>query len=89
MLLIEYANLYNYQIMLKVVLYSIKLKMEFYILYTLARSLRENAAMNGKSANFSTQMGGKELIPAAVTSAHKDSRVIDQSKVESSIDTQQ
>jgi hypothetical protein len=61
MLIIEYCNLYHYQIMLKVVVYSIKLKMEFLILTILARSLGQQ---NG--TNESSTVQGKELSPSHV-----------------------
>jgi uncharacterized membrane protein len=73
MLFIEYIGLYDYQIMLKVVVYSIKLKMEFLILNILVRSLRQNAGTNdtSKGAPFSSGVAdhlsaraGKEVAPA-------------------------
>lgn len=42
MLILEYIDLYSYQIMLKVVVYSIKLKLEFYILSILTRALENS-----------------------------------------------
>ncbi|CEP01961.1 unnamed protein product (mitochondrion) [Plasmodiophora brassicae] len=44
MLLTEYINLYSYQIMLKTVVYSVKLKMEFYILNILTSQLKSNTS---------------------------------------------
>lgn len=43
MLIIEYVGLYNYQIMLKAVIYSIKLQLEFYILNILTTETRRMA----------------------------------------------
>lgn len=40
MLCLEYAGFYNYQIMLKVVVYSIKIKLEFFVLQILSNSVQ-------------------------------------------------
>jgi len=48
MLIIEYVGLYEYQIMLKAAVYSVKLKLEFYILNVLTRSLNHNATQSGQ-----------------------------------------
>jgi len=42
MLVVEYADQYDYQIMLKVFVYSVKLKLEYYILNVLTKSLMKN-----------------------------------------------
>jgi len=67
-LIFQYANMYEYQIMLKVVMYSIKLKMEFYILNILAKSLLRNVSSGGYHNNESSAKGGgKEIAPANTT----------------------
>ena len=71
MLSVEYAaqpsnDLYNYQIMLKAVVYSIKLKLEFYILNVLTRSLdREGAVATGHPTNKTSSVANQELSPAS------------------------
>jgi hypothetical protein len=51
MLFLEYANLYNYQIMLKVVVYSVKLKLEFFILNLLTKFVQQNMALASEGGN--------------------------------------
>ncbi|KAJ3213528.1 hypothetical protein HK099_007350 [Clydaea vesicula] len=43
MVSIEYADMYEYQIMFKVLLYSIKLKCEFFILNMITKAIRSNS----------------------------------------------
>ena len=85
MLICEYANLYHYQIMLKVVVYSVKLKLEFFILNILSKSLRQD---NNGTATYdspkvlsgaSTAGGraGKEIAPAAFGSEIPESSRVD------------
>ncbi|KAI8833169.1 hypothetical protein BJ741DRAFT_613065 [Chytriomyces cf. hyalinus JEL632] len=51
MLIIEYCNLYKYQIMLKVLVYSIKLKFEFYILTLLTEASRDDSIVGNRGAS--------------------------------------
>ena len=54
MLGLEYANLYSYQIMMKAMVYSIKLKLEFYILNVLTKHL--DKTLYGQSPTSATQL---------------------------------
>ena len=70
MLICEYANLYNYQIMLKCVVYSIKLKLEFFILNVLTKSLyqgsddsRNYLERAPKAYSTKTRAQGNEVMP--------------------------
>jgi len=86
MLIIEYVNLYRYQIMLKVVVYSIKLKLEFFILNILTRSLEKGGAIgqtgygggaskdlvSGGEKHMSAVHGNKEVIPATPSDAGQE-----------------
>jgi hypothetical protein len=74
MLIIQYIDLYNYQIMLKVVVYAVKLKLEFFILNLLSRFLQKNRmTSDGGRGNYamsdhtSAKHGGKEIAPAALS----------------------
>jgi hypothetical protein len=73
MLVIEYKDLYDYQIMLKVVVYSIKLKLEFFILNILTKSLQETSTATNEGTKgvistrgdqLSSRVGNKEIQPA-------------------------
>jgi len=72
MLGLEYANDYNYQIMLKCVVYSIKLKLEFYILNILTKSLHKNTNETGVVISGNASGGGvvtpSVAPPSSVTS---------------------
>ncbi|KAJ3231860.1 hypothetical protein HDU81_003473 [Chytriomyces hyalinus] len=59
MLIIEYCNLYKYQIMLKVLVYSIKLKFEFYILTLLTEASRDDSIVGDRGASNAGSMGRK------------------------------
>lgn len=76
MLIIQYIDLYNYQIMLKVVVYSVKLKLEFFILNLLSKFLQKNLASttadspksplgsnNYLDHNSVKRSGTKEIMP--------------------------
>jgi hypothetical protein len=83
MLIIEYLDFYRYQIMLKVVVYSVKLKMEFFILNILTKSLQKNATatmetpkgVNSGLDHFSTRMGHQEISPAVPSEVATSRRV--------------
>jgi len=75
MLIIQYIDLYNYQIMLKVVVYAIKLKLEFFILNLLSKFLQKNMSTaespksplgsgNGLDHMSVRGHGTKEIMPA-------------------------
>ncbi|KAJ3223356.1 hypothetical protein HDU81_009226 [Chytriomyces hyalinus] len=53
MLIVEYCNLYKYQIMLKVLVYSIKLKFEFYILTLLTEASRDDSIVGDRGRSSS------------------------------------
>jgi len=64
MLLIEYADLYQIQIMLKVLIYSIKLKMEFFVLSLLAKSLQQTE-YHPRSDRYAEKVGSGQQAPAS------------------------
>ncbi|KAJ3235750.1 hypothetical protein HDU78_005040 [Chytriomyces hyalinus] len=68
MLIIEYCNLYKYQIMLKVLVYSIKLKFEFYILTLLTDASRDDSIVGdrGVPASHSGSNGRKSNVNGVV-----------------------
>ncbi|KAJ3249724.1 hypothetical protein HDU77_007519 [Chytriomyces hyalinus] len=68
MLIIEYCNLYKYQIMLKVLVYSIKLKFEFYILTLLTDASRDDSIVGdrGVPASHSGSNGRKSSVNGVV-----------------------
>lgn len=80
MLICEYVNLYDYQIMLKVVVYSVKLKLEFFILNLLSRSLQQNVATHTGYTEPSKGLHGdenhihsrKDIIPSQVVDHQLD-----------------
>ncbi|KAI8619042.1 hypothetical protein BC830DRAFT_1105984 [Chytriomyces sp. MP71] len=80
MLAVEYVNLYGYQIMLKVLVYSIKLKFEFYIIAVLTEA---NASWIPPKSSLSRDNKGSILMDQDVThkSLNRNSKVAPQRKM--------
>ncbi|CEO97294.1 Integral membrane protein [Plasmodiophora brassicae] len=61
-LVTEYVNLYNYQVMLKASVYSIKIKFEFYILSQLATRLKLESGRNNSLTGGNDRVGGPSAV---------------------------
>jgi hypothetical protein len=71
MLTLQYVGFYEYQIMLKVVVYSIKLKLEFFLLKILTTSLKlDTVSVHPSGGGSNSKTALTTIVSKSVTSVH-------------------